>query len=257
MFRLRKQPAPITDLPLTLETAGSLRRTFPADQIGQLRRMLTDLAVDQRLPARIGFTSALRGEGVSYLTLAAALTLTHDTGKRVCVVELNWLAPGMLANLNPAPPPASRQSRRATPPATPPLPILPGVAETLQGQASLEETLLSTNHPGLALIPAGTATIAQRPLLARSAELRALIDQIATQFDHVFLDLPAVLATSDTLALATLAQTCALVVRQGVTQITEVQRALSDLAHMPLLGVILNQARLATPSWIQRLIPQE
>jgi Mrp family chromosome partitioning ATPase len=77
------------------------------------------------------------------------------------------------------------------------------------------------------------------------------------QFDHVLFDLPTVIETSDTLALAALAQACALVVRQGVTPVTEVQRALNDIKHVPVLGVILNQAQIATPRWILRLIPQE
>ncbi|OAN46054.1 chromosome partitioning protein [Chloroflexus islandicus] len=259
MLKLRKNAAAVapSELPLAIEVADStLRRVFAGPQVSQLRRMLTDLFVSQRLPNRIGFASALRGEGVSYITLASAVTLAHDTGKRVCAVELNWLAPGMLANLNPPPSLAGRKRRGPAPPPAP-LPALPGIAEVLRGKASLDEVLLATNHAGLWLLPAGTATIEQRPLLARSAELRALIDTLSERFDYVLLDLPAVLEVSDTLALAALADACALVVRHGVTPITDVQRALSDIQHVPVLGVILNQAHIATPRWIHRLIPQE
>jgi len=83
MFRLRKKQTHEmpTELALTIETAdGNLRRSFAGEQIAQIRRMLTDLIVEQRLPSRIGFTAALRGEGVSYITLATAVTLAHDTG---------------------------------------------------------------------------------------------------------------------------------------------------------------------------------
>lgn len=260
MLKLRKKvtDAAPAELPLTVETAnGALRRAFAGPQISQLRRMITDLLVSQRLPNRIGFTAALRGEGVSYITLSSAVTLAHDTGKQVCAVELNWVAPGMLANLNPPPPTVGRGSRRGPVSPSAPLPALPGVAEVLRGQALLDEALLATNHSGLWLLPAGIATVAQRPLLARSDELRALIDALSERFDYVVLDLPAVLEVSDTLALAALATACALVVRHGVTAITEVQRALSDIQHVPILGIILNQAQIATPSWIHRLIPQE
>lgn len=259
MFKLRKNAAAVapSELPLAIEVANSaLRRVFAGPQINQLRRMITDLLVSQRLPDRIGFTAALRGEGVSYITLAVAVTLAHDTGKRVCAVELNWLGPGMLANLNP-PPVTGRRKRREPAPTPAPLPLLPGVAEVVRGQASLDEALLATNYAGLWLLPAGSAAVEQRPLLARSAELRALLDSLSEQFDYVLLDLPAVLEVSDTLALAALANACALVVRHGVTPITEIQRALSDIQHVPVLGVILNQAQIATPRWIHRLIPQE
>ena len=260
MFRLRKKQTHEmpTELALTLETAdGNLRRSFAGEQIAQLRRMLTDLMVEQRLPVRIGFTSALRGEGVSYITLVSAATLAHDTSKRVCVVELNWIAPGMLSVLNPLPEQPKGGRRREPPPAPRPLPALPGVAEVLRGQATLAEALLPTNYAGLFLLPAGSAPAHQRPLLARGNELRTLVKMLDEQFDHVLFDLPAVLETSDTLALAALTSACALVVRQGVTPITEVQRALNDIKHIPILGVILNQAQIATPRWILRLIPQE
>ncbi|WP_448337108.1 CpsD/CapB family tyrosine-protein kinase [Chloroflexus aurantiacus] len=260
MFGFRKKPASVTesDLPLTIEVVGeNLRRSFAGSQVDQLRRMLTDLLVEQRLPNRVGFTSALRGEGVSYITLASAATLAHDTGKRVCVLELNWLHPGLLSNLNPPPPVSKRDRRQAAEPVSRSLPPRPGVAEVLRGQASLAEALLPTSYAGLFLLPAGTTSVDQRPLLARSQELRALVETLSSQFDHVLFDLPAVLETSDTLALAALASACALVVRHGVTPITEVQRALNDIKHVPVLGVILNQAQIATPRWIHRLIPLE
>ncbi|GIV88777.1 MAG: chromosome partitioning protein [Chloroflexus sp.] len=259
MFKRQKKATTTTptDLPLTIETAnGALRRSFSGEQIGQLRRMITDLLVDQRLPTRIGFTAALRGEGVSFITLASAVTLAHDTGKQICAVELNWLAPGMLHNLNP-PPPVSGKGRRREPASPPPVPDLPGIAEVLRGQATIDEALLATNHTGLWLLPAGVVTLEQRPLLARSPELRTLLDRLGERFDHILLDLPAILQTSDTLALAALANAYALVVRHGVTPITEIRQALSDIEHVPVLGVILNQARIATPRWIHRLIPQE
>ncbi|WP_322490178.1 CpsD/CapB family tyrosine-protein kinase [Chloroflexus sp.] len=260
MLKLRKKSATAApaELPLLIETAnGSLRRIFAGPQISQLRRMVTDLLVGQRLPDRIGFTAALRGEGVSYITLASAVTLAHDTGRRVCAVEFNWLAPGMLTNLNPPPLASGRGKRREPAPTPTPLPVLPGVAEVLRGQVTLDEALLATNHAGLWLLPAGAATVEQRPLLARSAELRSLLNTLSERFDHVLLDVPAVLEVSDSLALVALATACALVVRQGVTPITEVQRALNDIQHVPVLGVILNQAQIATPRWIHRLIPQE
>ncbi|MGQ9482353.1 CpsD/CapB family tyrosine-protein kinase [Chloroflexus sp.] len=260
MFGFRKKPTgeAVGDLPLTIEVAGdNLRRSFGGSQIGQLRRMLTDLMVEQRLPSRVGFTSALRGEGVSYITLTGAATLAHDTGKRVCVLELNWLHPGLLSNLNPPPPASKRDRRQASEPTSRSLPPRPGVAEVLRGQVSLADILLPTNHTGLFLLPAGATTADQRPLLARSPELRMLLETLEAQFDYILFDLPAVLETSDTLALAALTSACALVVRHGVTPITEVQRALNDIKHVPVLGVILNQAQIATPRWIHRLIPLE
>ncbi|NJO82711.1 MAG: CpsD/CapB family tyrosine-protein kinase, partial [Blastochloris sp.] len=73
----------------------------------------------------------------------------------------------------------------------------------------------------------------------------------------VLLDIPAVLYTSDSIALASFSQSVALVTRQGVTPMNAVKSALDEIKHLPVLGVLLNQVRIYTPRLIQHFIPQE
>jgi Mrp family chromosome partitioning ATPase len=111
--------------------------------------------------------------------------------------------------------------------------------------------------PNLALLPAGDLSPAQRPAMARSDTLRTCIARLSRRFDHILLDIPAILATSDAIALASLGAACCVVVRQGITPVSNVRRALDDIKHLSILGVLLNQNRTVLPRWVNALIPQE
>lgn len=236
------------------------QRAFPSDVVNNFRHMLTRLtyseAMQTRAISRISFVSALRQEGVTYTALALATTLAHDIDASVCLVDLNWWSPGLPAALA-LPPQPRRWWRKRTQEAAPELPNSPGLAGVLDGSASLDDALLTTAMPNLFLLPAGALPLAQRPIVARSERLRACIETLSQRFRYVLLDVPAVLTTSDAIALASLGEACCMVVRQGVTPVNSVRTALDDLKHLPMLGVVLNQTTVATPRWIRALVPQE
>lgn len=219
---------------------------YSPEVVSTFRHMLTGLNFSQGLPRRLAVTSALRGEGVTYTTLALSSVMANDAALRVCAVELNWWSPGLQGHLGPGGQhrgdgPSHRHS----------------LAEVLTGKASLDEALIKTSLPNLSLLPAGELDLDRRPVLARSDALKELLDQLDQQFDHLLLDVPAVLATSDSIALASLSDACCVVVRQGVTPASQIQQALDDIRHLKMLGVVLNQVAFKTPRWIRNLIPQE
>lgn len=232
--------------------------TFPAEVVNVFRRTLTGLAFRQKLPERLAITSALKKEGVTYTTLALATTLANDMDVRVCAVELNWWSPGMYAQLSQwvrSKASQRQQSEEDQPPAL--LPESPGLAALLNTDAALDDVLVRTDLPNLAFLPAGEMDAAQCPALARSAMLRECITQLSQQFDYLLLDTPAIMATSDAIALASLGDACCLVVRQGVTSVQDVRMALDEVQHLPMLGVVMNRVRVHTPHWVRALIPQE
>jgi hypothetical protein len=280
-FRKQKKLAAGAERALTLRTAeGTPLYTFPGEVIDSMRHMETMLQYQGALPPRISMVAALREEGVTYTSLALATTLAYDLAVSVCVVELNWWAPslnvhpaadGISAPDNMAKP--SRKSRRSkvryemdgSPDAidsssaqlaTSPLPTT-GLAGVIMDSVSLDDALTQTNQPNLALLPAGDLSLALRPAMARSVALKACIEQLSRRFDHVLLDIPAILTTSDAIALASLSSACCMVVRQGVTPVSSVRRALDDIKHLSMLGIVLNQARVTLPRWVQTLVPQE
>lgn len=265
MLRLRKKSAQLAprSLPLALRTVdGEVLYTFPTDVVDSMRQMATELIYNESLPLRLSMVSALSGEGVTYTSLVLGATLANDLPRSICVVELNWWAPGMLSLLtrgNPAPRSRKRgKAGLAENTNAPPRQISSlGVAGVLAGQSSLDDAMIKTAQSNLTLLPAGDLSLSQRHTVARSTSLRELIDALSDRFDHLILDIPAVLSTSDAIALASLSSHCCLVVRQGVTSKASIENALDDIKHLQMLGVVLNKIHIYTPRWVRALIPQD
>lgn len=251
-------------------TDDTVMVTFSDETVTAIRRMLTNLLYQATMPKRIASVAALREEGVTYLSLAMAATLASDLNVRVCAVELNWWHPSMhlyLAGQPPTPTMQIKGQRKRKPkkakgaeassamPSNPPQAI--GLGAVLREVISLEQALVPTALPNLSLLPAGFMPVITRSATARSEQLKAVIAQLAEQFDYLIMDIPAVAISSDTTALTALAEGVAVVVRQGVTPTHTVKETLDEVKHVPVLGVILNQVYFYTPRWILNLLPQE
>lgn len=242
---------------------GKLQRVFDADVVQSIRYMSTELTLNRNLPRRVALISALRGEGVTYTAVALGAILASDTSARVCVVELNWWAPGLIALLDPAMNAAAeaKGKKRRTKEVAPPVSALqagrPGLAQVFTGDVTLDDVILHTNIPSFDMIPAGDVPVSRRPSLARNPQLRALLDQLAKSYDHLILDIPAIRTTSDAIALASLSDACILVTQQGATSISSVQQALDDVKSLSMLGVVLNKVSISTPGMLLNLVPQE
>lgn len=220
---------------LTLSAEGGAPfMTFSAGVVEAIRYLLGRLSRQGVLPTRLALTSALRQEGVTYISRALGTVMANDLPVNVCAVELNWWWPA------------------AVPPGAP---FTQGLGGLLRGEITLEEALVPTNRPNLTLLPARRVDLVNRPVYARSKELAEVIDTLAERYDYVLLDVPALQATSDALHLATLGEAAALVVRHGATPVNLVQQALEELSFMPLVGTILNDVELATPEWALRYVP--
>jgi Mrp family chromosome partitioning ATPase len=237
--------------PLALALAdGTELVTFPPSVAGEIRAMVTRMRATQPLPQRLALLASLRQEGATYLTQILGAVIAGDLRRRVCVVELNWHWPALGQPGKPEGAPAKGEA----PP--PPEPVAPGLAGVLAGTASLDEALLATNIEGLKLLPAGPMAPELRPVMARGEPLAEQLQALSEQFDHLLLDVPAVLATSDAISLAALADACILAVRQGATPRQVVMRALDDVKHLNMQGVMMNRVRINTPKLIRGLVPQ-
>ena len=209
--------------------------SFPPKVVAPLRHMIARTARSEPFPARLTMMAALREEGVSYLSLALATTIANDMETTVCVVELNWQRPSAIL--------ASASEKG-------------GLTAVLTNEVELEEAIIPTGLPNLSLLPAGDMDESRHSSFARSSILKQTIAQLSEQFDHLILDIPAILACDDAIPLASLSSASCLVVRQGVTSIEDARLALDDVDHLSILGVIMNQVRLYTPSIILRRVPQ-
>lgn len=209
-----------------LDTEGNEIHTASAPVTASLRSLVARLRVGDGVPARIGVISAIKGEGVTSVVRSLALVLASDAAKRVCIVDLNWWSPAQW-------PVAAEHG---------------GMAEVLSGRLPLAQALVPTGSPSLFVVPAGQASILERPVLTSGPELAPVLATLTASFDHVLVDLPAVHATSEALTLAEHAGSLAVVVRQGITSESQVKAALDELSGVPVLGVVLNAASTSVPS---------
>jgi protein-tyrosine kinase len=204
------------------------------------------------LPKRLGFTSAIAGEGVSYIARTVAAVMAHDLRERVCFIDLNF------GTSNGVEEPTGRKGRKRrkkkgdAEASTTTTSNGPGLSDALRRSASLREILQSTDDPRLTVVVAGEATVAEAQVFAQSDELGHIIDVLERHNDRLVFDLPPVLAASATIPLARQADAIGLVVRAGVTSDTQVRLALERLAPIPSLGVVLNRASSKMPVKLQR-----
>lgn len=232
-----EQPQTV-ELPLQLlaQRSGAIYH-LPLDLVHSLRHMVTKLNRAQQLPAKLAVVSALRQEGVSFVTQALATLMAHDLSRRICLVDLNWWWPSApmqeLAHYH------------------------PGLLPVLHGIMPWEAAVIPTNHPQLFILPAGLIPATQRPVLARGTALQTAIAELSKGFDHLIFDVPAILSTSDAIPLASLGDACCVVVQQGISNRGTVKQALQEIDHLPTLGVVMNRVQVATPPWLLKWIPQE
>ena len=189
----------------------------------------------------LGVTSAIDGEGKTTIASNLAATLADDgalaeRGRRagnILVIECNQSPSGLSDHLEILP--------------------TPGLIQYLQHECALEHVVKPTKAPRLWVMPVGGLTRAF-PILIRNTTMLEMIQRLRERFDLIVIDLPSVLATSDTQVLTGLADHLLLVVRSGVTPSKLVRQALEELEQGKLVGLVLNAWRPDLPVWLdQRL----
>lgn len=218
------------------DEAGTEVLVVPSEVAEQIRLLMGRIRSDggMDLPEYIGVISALGGEGVTTVARSLGLVLSNDTGRTVCVVDLNFPSPGWW--------PSDTDTRA-------------GLAEVIAAGAPLDAVLVATGSPGLSILPAGITAASERPLLANSQALDDTLEALRTRFDYVVLDLPAVAVTSDALTLAERSDGLLLVIDHGVTTESDVRAALDQLDGAPILGAVINQFSSRIPGFIRRRLP--
>lgn len=151
------------------------------------------LASAAGLPRSILVTSAQEGEGKSS-TLHALARALAKLEKRVLVVDADMRRPRQHSLFGV---PASR-----------------GISELLTGQARIEEVIMDSGVPGVALLPCGAIPPNPAELLVTPA-VDALLSTVRDRYDTILIDAPPILGLPDAGLLANKAQAALLVVEWG------------------------------------------
>jgi capsular exopolysaccharide synthesis family protein len=120
-----------------------------------------------------------------------------------------------------------------------------GLVSILAEGMEPSRVIIKTSVPGVFVVPAGPATPNPSALLS-SEDMRQFLELAANNFDHVVIDTPPVLATSDVLVFGQYTDGVVLCVRAGKTPREQVRRVRDKLLRggVPILGIILNGRKL-------------
>ena len=197
-----------------------------------LKLSLSILSRPNRHARSLGFTSAIAGEGKSFLATLTATALTGRAHKPVTLVDCNWDDPSLHTLYD--------------------LPATPGLAEWLRHECDLEQ-IRHEVAPSLTVIPAGEA-LNDAVALTEALKAAGALTLVTQADEALIVDMPSVLTTPYGSLLAQQLDAVLLVVRAGVTWDSYVQEACNELSAASVEGVVLNATRSFIPRWLQRLL---
>jgi Mrp family chromosome partitioning ATPase len=229
-YKKRRDEVPGRDIP---EIEGEPEYLYDGEVVQGIRQLISRLNMKGGLPRSLAMIAALRQEGVSYLSQVLAATIANDLGHRVCLLELNYWWPN---------PEFQFEEDQGS------------LAAVIDKRMKLDRAIIRTGWPNYNILPAGVIPPHNRPKVANSDEIREIIIELEDLYDHIILDIPAILATTHAVALASLASASCFVIHQGITHIEDVHQALSEVEHLNMIGVALNRARFSSPRRLVRVI---
>jgi capsular exopolysaccharide synthesis family protein len=183
--------------------------------------LLTDVV---RRPKVILMASAMPGEGKTTLTLSLARMLA-TVGHRVIVVDCDLRRPSVHSDLGIEPG--------------------PGLLDCLTAGAKIEDVILRDTDSGAHILLAG-APVRNSPDLLDSEHMQKLLKHLGRMYDLVLLDSAPLLAVSDTLFLARLADKTIFLIRWAKTRRSTAAMALKQVqaAQADVVGALLTMVDL-------------
>ncbi|EMF0110704.1 CpsD/CapB family tyrosine-protein kinase [Enterococcus hirae] len=179
-------------------------------QIQREKENLTSLMITSASPGEGKTTTSVNLAVVFALTKCKTLLIDGDLRKRSITESLN-------------------------------VPNASGLCGILDKGYSLESSTYSTNVENLDVLPSGIYSENPAEVLA-SAEFKELLKEISSIYDFVVIDVPPITEVADAKIIATLVDSCALVVRDSKSNkklIVEAKKTL-DTSGANILGVIYN-----------------
>jgi len=172
----------------------------------------------------IQFTSTLASEGKSTFTSNIAYLLGQK-GKKVVLIDLDLRKPKLNRVFN--------------------VTNRDGLTDYLSGKIEYDKVVRHSEEVGIDFIIAGEKTTAIVNVL-EAKKLQELIAKLRENYDYVLLDTPPVIAVSDALYIAKLADGVIFIVAQGVAKKTLVKEAIQTLKnnHVNIIGTVLTQVSL-------------
>lgn len=180
----------------------------------------------------LGITSAIEGEGKSFLANLTASSLAADSSDPITLIECNWERPVLHKQFGCA--------------------LTPGLAEWMRGECDEEDITHKIGH-NLSFIPAGDG---ERDAVRLLQQIRrhGLLNLFGRSNDLYVVDLPPILTSAYGSLAASIVDALIVVVRAGVTPDTVVGEACEQIKDLPVQGIVLNEVASRIPRWLRTLL---
>lgn len=169
---------------------------------------------------QVVFTSSLPSEGKTTTTINTAI-LFAQMGARVLIIDADMRRPKVHRVLK--------------------VNYTPGLSDTLAKLKNASECIQSSTVDNLDVLPAGTIPPNPSELLL-SVQFDALLQEVATQYDYVFVDAPPVESVTDATIISTKVLGAVFVVRADSSQKPDLIESVEAIesAGGKVLGFVLN-----------------
>jgi exopolysaccharide/PEP-CTERM locus tyrosine autokinase len=170
----------------------------------------------------LGITSPGGGEGKTLTAVNLAVSLAMEVSQTVLLVDADLRSPSIHTMFD------LKRGR--------------GLVDHLLDQTPVADLLVHPCIQRLVLLPGGRPMAGSSELLT-SPPMRTLVNELKHRYTSriVLFDLPPLLNSADVLAFAPLIDTLLLVVEAGRTQVEDVERSLSLMSEVPIVGTVLNK----------------
>jgi len=192
--------------------------SFVAEQFRMLRGRIDSLAA-QRPIRSIAVTSANSNEGKSTASINLAIVTAMSLERKVLLIDCDMRRPQIHTSLG--------------------VESDAGLAEVLLGRNTLDEAIVTVEGLNLDLLPVRLMPANPSELLG-SAQMRLLLEEVASRYDRVILDTPATLGLPDSKIVSEVCDGLVMVVRADVTPREDVHAALDTLDRRRVFGLVLN-----------------
>ncbi|EOF4294623.1 polysaccharide biosynthesis tyrosine autokinase [Acinetobacter baumannii] len=128
--------------------------------------------------------------------------------------------------------------------------VKPGLSELLSGQADLQKVLHKTQVTNLDVITRGKSPTNPSEILS-SNQFKELLEQLQSQYDHIIIDTPPVLAVTDGIIISQHTGVNLIVARYAKSQMKELELTVNrfEQAGVKVNGFILNDIQRASAGY--------
>ena len=191
-----------------------------AEKFRLLRTRLRNLR-EKRTLQKLVVTSAVPNEGKTLVAMNLAICLSKHTNERILLLEGDLRKPMLGEHLG--------------------IKALPGIGEWATHDAPVTRFIYRFDNLQLWILPAGSAP--ENPVnILQSARFLCLYKDLSAAFDWIIIDAPPLLPMADVSFWSRHADGLLLVVREGNTPKTILQKGLETLDNPKTIGVVWNDA---------------